>query len=901
MTDDRRPSPQPSVPSGPTTALSSRVGFRSPTPSSQRGLPYAIGTALAGVGHAVLVAVDPEKTTPAVEPAPTEEHQSSTPQLTYSPAGELVSKHPFVGETHPDEITQRLIGLWQRVFAGPPGTNYYYDLDGKLLMSNKANKQVEKLRKEMAEVVKNIEEEKDTRKKAQLKARLEQIKEDLVEATQIMHNTNRETISNALEISNLPIFPKDPDQVGYPFVAVSPSDPIDIENSLLDGVHERLNEKVKTEGTPSYFDGQELTLYEGIERIAAAYEIPRAIAFGIGAQESTYHRELVSKANAKGIYQLTEGGYEKGLIYANRHPEFSSTFREGALPPFETGWKNRLVSTEIFCAHYRALRDELKDPVDKLEEELRKTDPEYLSETLLPLACINAYNAGAQRIIDCINRFLGLSETERKQKLGRPPYGSDAWLNILSISYGAKKGNKSTGVGSHVFAYPYKALAMGSLIMDEENALSVPRRFREKGERDTGIAGEDEAEESGETREWGEAIANHEGKLKLGTALVAGLGVAATANNLRRNPPSFSTPEQTHEWTRREVVQATLAALGVGAPVLAYATKAYPGREKDPDELHQSTYPEVVLAAQQELDVLYVNLPNQKIRALERWTADEDSEFIRYKMPAQRALLEEELKELLGEDLMEEFDKPKHYESPEAIIDARRKRFAEGSRRQAAYIEKLKEEGKLIPLKENDRDAPYFCEQVGRNAGIENNPDALWIRPEFLPILGSLVELVNYQIDKFNDNPTLFGAPRGSQLMPPISAFKISGALRSSSQSLARLEGGQAESTTEGPSAHWSANALDISSYTTPGGHMVRLAQPLRDREGNILVKAGWKLPNHAPKGDESHIREILFLMVGRALFAMKSTLRKKENIELLPYYERIQKNWHIVAKKLEG
>jgi hypothetical protein len=502
-----------------------------------------------------------------------------------------------------------------------------------------------------------------------------------------------------------------------------------------------------------------------------------------------------------------------------------------------------------------------------------------------------------------MSRFKKLNDEEIKKRVGEGPYGVDVWLALIAYSFGAKVGGSSTRVGPDVFLYAHKVLAMGALIMQDENYLKIHSRSKSSSTSVPEPEGEEpnQFDEMVAEKQNGDAL----GALRRAGALLTGamaflLGGSVVAANV----PRFLRSTRPRGMSRRRFVQVVGAFTGLTVPAIStaeFAAEQLISAAKDwseapveagPSEpiLNQEKFPEPVLnEAKKELDQLYVKLEELRVEGKTGWTPDEQDYLTKYKMPYQRELLKDKFEDMLGAKFLKEFE-----DSVGQKPTKRKHLYVKGARIQEKYLEAEKKAGRLVPLAENDPNAAYFAEQVGALSGTKNNPKALFARAESIPLLGSMVELVNHQVDLFNQNPGLYGIDDPSfPVLPHITAVKICGALRSMEQTAEMIDKGQAARTTPGTSAHWTG-ALDIASLATPGAHVVRLKEALLDKKGGSeLVPAGGKLPT-TRIGTRS--REIYFQMIGRAMFALKGPLKKQMGISLLPLYEPKQKNWHVVT-----
>ncbi len=799
----------------------------------------AATTAVAGVLH--LVTEVPPSTDETKKPKKNVEH----PDWEYTAVGKVVSETCFQSEQSTGTIQNNFVDTFETIFSSPEGTFFYFDTTGNILLTIQ---QPEALRL--------------------LKASTTHKQEYRVQM-QTWHNANRKKASRDA------VTPSDYETIGYPFVA-SPQLPgvenASINTSLIQIVRERLLEKTKSVGSgPSYFHSEERSIYDGIVEIAKAYDIPRAIILGIAANESGYDKIAQSPAGARGIFQFTSAGFDDAKQYIEAHKELGASIRTGEIGTYAESWKNRFVSAELFCAYYRVIQVRLKKTMTDLEQRLMQLDPSFPSGTFSDIAAINAYNAGPGRIQKCIERFIHLSDDEIRAHIGEPPYGVDAWLAVTGTSFALTiQGEGSTRVGPDVFMYPQKVLAMGALIMEETNYLSLQDRERNEPDDKVVVFPSRRGLWSGLS------------KLTGATALVGGL---ATLAHGRKNPPIDRAT------TRRDFLRTTAASVGILSPFARLMRDHFPTKENPPIELpsaHHELYEDVLQSATQSLDSLHETLRQNADNGQFGWTADEQDNIREFLAPNNRELLATPIATMLGEDLLKQFEDSEDKPFPKRIP-----LYDRASAHQAVYIEREKKAGHLVALQENDPTKPYFCEQVGTLSGTRNDPDALFTRPEFEPLLGTLVELVNMQIDVFNKDPGLYGISDSDfPSLPHISAVKISGALRDVESTKHMFEIGQGGRTTPGVSAHWVGSTIDIGSFATAGSHMVRLDGDLLDKKnGVVMVKRGEKLPS---QGFGTRTREIFSKMIGRALFAMRESLNEKHGIEIQPLWEATQLNWHI-------
>jgi len=686
------------------------------------------------------------------------------------------------------------------------------------------------------------------------------------ETKQAWHDNNRRRLAG--EDAIIP----EPERTGYPFVQVpalpegKESDP-NAPKSLIELVSINLQQKTQD---PRYFNGEEVTIYEGINRIVstyneAGYDIPFELPFGLGAGESTFDITAMSTyektKHAYGIFQFIPGTFETIRKINEEHPERWSSFRKGPIGEFtESEWQNPLVQTELFCAYYVYIQEIMRKPLDDLTERIRKIDPGFPCP-LDEIAAITSYNAGENATIYAINQFIALSDEEIICKAGDPPYGKDLWLAIIKNVFGDKvPGTDDIYIGMHVFTYAAKTYAMGSLLMAKNNEST-----EDKEDEDT-----TEVRHTNKTRS------------RVLGVLATGAGLATAAATIQRK-----------EISRRTVIQGLLAAFAAStllhAPLARAARELFQNikeKEQQPPTIPEYiNYEDAVAEAKTSLSQTYEALKNrEKVHDKLSTTPEESAKRRYYTMPRQLDALKGEFTRWFGDNFLERFRASKKLPTTE-----RKPLYEEGGRLQEQHLKEEIEAGNVIKMEPNDPSQPYFCEQVGENGGTDNNPAALYMRKEFLPLMGSLIELVNYQIDMFNTNPAEFGYP-GFPKIPHISAIKISGAHRPMMQLYERLTSSKSGSTTKDTSSHIITHALDIGAFSTPGSHMVRFVESMKDESGKTRVEAGEKLPS---EGFGKQTRNILSRMIGRSLLALQEPM-KKQGITVMPLWEGSQLNWHV-------
>jgi hypothetical protein len=143
--------------------------------------------------------------------------------------------------------------------------------------------------------------------------------------------------------------------------------------------------------------------------------------------------------------------------------------------------------------------------------------------------------------------------------------------------------------------------------------------------------------------------------------------------------------------------------------------------------------------------------------------------------------------------------------------------------------------------------------------------------------MGTLVALINDQIDAFNADPKSFGMLEAEfPKIPHITSIKASGAHRDVS---ARYG-----ASTPSFSDHWTDTALDILSVGGSEGASVFRFKEALVYKGETLVPAGGKVP---AQGHPARTREILIFMAKRALFVLEDSLKGKPgHPEIMPCFE---------------
>lgn len=908
--------PPPESPeSGMPTALKASSASPAEQPLTKGEIQIIAGTAALAAAHVILPKPAQHEEEKSLDDdakdQAEEEAEPVSPTLKYGPVGEIVSKTRYAGETHTGEVLDRYVDLYRGVFSHGRGIVTYFDAQGNSLAE-------EVLPDNWYVDVLGTPKEKGQKPPV--------VRPKMTEAQQQeWHNRHRIKARTTEKV-----LPTDHDDLGYPFIATATvygmdkRDDIDSPFELLD---ERLNDEVK-DPSKRYFEGRGMSLRQAIIEIATAYDVPRAVAFGIGANESAFDREAVSTRKkkgkgkgkdkveiiAKGMFQFKPEGYEDAKNYAAQHPELSASIRKGALLGFEQRfhggtreWKNRFVSIEMFCAYYRYIQEMLSPHFDQLEERLRKLDPTLLVGTFDTIGTINAYNAGPSRIKECIERFIKLSDEELKKKIGEPPYGVDVWMAVLAHSFGAKfkdtQGKeRKTGVGPHVLMYAPKSLALGSLIMDEENHLSGLERNREEWEMPVNEENLPEKETIEKAKE--------DSRRSLLRAFSALTRAGAVGGGVTLGAQAVQEGREGQGLSRRTLLRGA-AALAAGTVVLgksiassekeASGTKdgeipAPPG-ETPRRYVHEKYDENILRQAKATLDATYEVLKKRRKGKQEHkgnydWTSNERDRIRKYTILKQTKALRPEYEAAFGKDWVQRFLATKPL-----ATQKRRSLYEEGEQLQQAYIQQAIAAGEFVPMEEDNEANSYFCEQVGKMSGTKNDVESLYMHKEFVPLIGSIIELVNHQIDLFNQNQAAYGVLDPEfPIIPHVNAVKISGALRSVMQTYRMLMDPElAGRTSKDLGPHWIGQAIDLGSFTTQGSHMVAFAEPLfyprqTQPTGTPRIPANSKLPS---QGFGGRTREILSKMFGRALLALEEPLKEK-GIILMPLWEGKQLNWHV-------
>lgn len=817
---------------------------------------------------------------------------SAHPDWKHNPVGEIVSDTTFRSERSTGGIQDDFVDLFKDVFEAPVGTFFYFDASGKVLLTEMETEPLRRSRESIDSL--QAEAEKPKADVGKIQRQIDELVSERKRLIQPWHNANRARAGGPA------VTPDNYADWGYPFVSTPTIKSTRLESgaeSLIQVVTERLRQPISSGSTkPEYFNGETRTLYDAITEIAKAYDIPRAIILGIGANESGYNRFAKSEADARGIFQIKEHAFSDAKAYIEKHPELGSALRSGSVTGTFDGsaLDNRLVSAELCCAYYAQTKEWLKKDVRALEDRLSQVDPSFPAGSLLTIATINGYNAGAGNIKLCIKRFVSLSDEEIRARLGEPPYGADAWLGVIALSYGVANAKGEIAIGPDVFMYPQKILAMGSLIMAEENALFSADRVRVQSMLPS-LPDLPSLPELPSRRSFWDSFAKATGI----AAAVAGFTSLADTTRDRRSRPEGGA------MTRRDALKLGAASVGLASP-FARKGREWLGSEEPEEEVIEPYADSVEGDAARALDALDAELRIRAADGESGWTPDEKTEKSQFKAPQNRALLLPKFEDMLGKDMIKRLDRA-------GSTADKMKLYVEADALQRKYVAREVAAGNIVPVNADDPANPFFCEQVGVAGGIGNNPEALYVRREFLTVTRTLLILVNRQIDAFNENPTTYGIRDANfPILPHISALKISSMLRPTSVTGDLMTSGKGGATTKsGMTPHWLGSAIDIASYATKPwknkktglmegvmGHMARLEGDLLSaKNGTVLVPAGGLLDNG---GSGERTREILSKMVGRALFAMREPLERREGIIIQPLWEAGQLNWHIALDVIE-
>lgn len=775
----------------------------------------------------------------------------------YSSITEVLSRLTFSGAMDTGANLSSQVSLYQNIYTGPQNQVYYHDGLGTVLHTAKLPADWDSL---------SSEERND------------------------WHNNNRrEIVGSAL------VLPDSYESTGYPLISTSRLPKIDIsdDSSIRETTYGRSQEIISYDKRKlSYFEGESMTVLEAIERICDAYDVSFEIAIGIAGNESAFDREAKSEVGALGLFQFMPGAMEDAKDYMNRHPELGAKVRRGDFPLTATYKKNRFVQMELFCAYFLHLQDLLSAQsndthasLQSLEERLQSLDPGFSYKGLEEISAINAFHSGAARIRACIKHFIDLSDEEIIARLGPSPYGVDVWPAILANAMG-----RENGVKRQVFEYVPRVLAMSSVVRGASDFY-----LEEYGREKTPIKPEKPTSKIRSSIASAAAfIAGASGA----TMLLSKLADYDELKEAQKGKGSGQGP------TRRKVIGGLLGGgVLLASPVLDDAfsaiTRPDPETPEEPKDdepttepvtpIHEIVIPEdyeqVYTDAQAGLDSLYDTLARKK-RIIRM--PSETNDVRRSEQGPRFRQLSSVWKKMLGEKGYRRVEKNHRRVSPRYL--------AEASALQRTYLDEEISKGHLVPMAANDPAKPYFCEQVGKTSGTSNNPDMMYMHAAFEPITELLVELVNVQIERFNSDTSAFGV-KSFPTIPPVDAFKISGALRTLEYAKKLRETNP--TATASLSDHSSGQAIDIGSYATPKGHMVRFREPMLDKDGVTQIPAGGMLGNRdAEFGRKT--REYLSIFVGRALIAMQEPLKEHHDIGLEVRWEFGQRNWHIMIHKLD-
>ncbi len=612
-----------------------------------------------------------------------------------------------------------------------------------------------------------------------------------------------------------------------------------------------------------YFGNEKLSIEDAMWKICEAYEVPVEIAMGFAANRSLFDKADVDRNEAgdmggRGLFKLTTGAYTEALTYMQRHSEYSQKVRKGRLGDFEKEWQNRFVQIEVFCAYYRRLYDGLtgeRGALKTLKDRLNTIDPSYSSDSVEEQAVITAYLSGPTRVKEVIQAFAKLPDEKIKEVLGEAPYGSDVWPEILRDSFGRN------GINQESLDFTGKVYAMSAMV-SEEGAAYV-------GEA-TGTGG----------RSWLKALS-----LLTGAAAMGAGGTLTAQTALKQ--------QRAEALTRRDLLIRALGAAALVTPPgkLIAASIELPdwdfgGEEPVPPPpppegpQEKPSFPEVAEQAKKTLDTLYADLKSQK-RILR--TPNEQSEAKRYSQPSQDTLVRGSFNKVIGKELTDEI-----YKTRKDKQSGRNHLYDKAAPKVEAYRDARLKDGTFVQL-QNDN-ANCFCEGVGTTSGTGNNPDWMCMHKDLVPLIETMIELVNYQIDLFNANPSAYGKAKNRKLSH-VSALRLSGALRGPKQTKKMLNDPTlASQTTKSLTAHWGGGTVDIGSYVNGNAHIARISEDMLDENGTVDLKAGEKLSNGKFKAEAA----LISVFMGRALFAMKAPLEAIEHIKMMPLWERKPKNWHV-------
>jgi hypothetical protein len=774
----------------------------------------------------------------------------------YSSITDVLSRLTFSGEMDTGANLSSQVSLYQEIYSGPQNQVYYHDGLGNILHTTKLPANWDSL---------SSSERND------------------------WHNNNRQEI-----LGSALVLPDSYEGTGYPLISTSRLPGIDTsdDSSIRETTYGRSQEMISYDKRNlSYFEGESMTVLEAIERVCDAYDVSFEVAIGIAGNESSFDRDAKSNVGALGLFQFMPGAMKDAKDYMDRHPELGAKIRKGNFPLNNTYKKNRFVQMELFCAYFLHLQDLLSAKsndthatLQDLEERLLSLDPGFSYKGLQEISAINAFHSGATRIRKCIKHFIDLSDEEIIARIGPSPYGVDVWPAILANAMG-----KEGGVKRQVFEYVPRVLAMSSVVRGESEFY-----LEEYGREKTPIEPKKpKSKAKGSIASLSAVIASVSGIIRL-------LSKLTDYEDLQKAQPKKGKGQGP---TRRKVLAGLFGGgLLLASPMLDDAVSAVtrPTSEtpEEPEDepiaepvapSHEITIPadyeQVYTDAQAGLESLYDTLSQKK--RISRMPSETND--VRRSLQGPRFLqLSSVWKKMLGEKGYQKVRKNHRVVSPGY--------FSEASALQQDYLDDEITKGNLVPMAENDPSKPYFCEQVGKTGGTSNNPDMMYMHAAFEPITELLVELVNAQIERFNSDTSAFGV-KSFPTIPPVDAFKISGALRTLeyAKKLRRTN----STATESLSDHSSGQAIDIASYATPKGHMARFREPMLDKDGVTQIPAGGMLGDRdAEFGKKT--REYLSTFVGRALIAMQEPLKEHHDIGLEVRWERDQRNWHIMIHKLD-
>jgi|GEM_PF-4070064 len=779
---------------------------------------------------------------------------------TYDSIGEVLPYLDFVPVSHTGEHLSELVKMYANIYSGEADMVYYHDGQGRVLGELPLPHNWHTLEKGE------------------------------------WHDEQRRGLG-----SPVLVLPGNSDRVGYPLVSVARAPEtylVEAGMSLVDLAVSRSNERTSYETVNlAYFDGQEIALVDAIEEICNVYDVPVELAMGLAGNESLFDKDadngLSGKNRALGIFQFTKAGFKDAV----ENLKSNVPFRRGTItysPDMsEAYWKNRFIQIELFCSYINLIKERLNRSVsgeqsglNELEARLRVFDPSFKKEYLDDIAALNCFHTGTARIRRCISHFLSLSDIEIQQRLGRGPFGIDVWPAIMSNAVG-----QVDKVGRQSYEYTFRALGMAHAISESDGL------YFDEYNRDVAInILSDEVVETGsQALAWTGAIG----------AILTSMGVVfhAGVNQVKVEMKADATKKQTGtrpdmtlsrrsfwKWTGAAAATAMLSGADDAAEFVADTMEGVFDGNQDsersafiqPDIEIPAEYASVYTSAQEKIRERYKVLDEADMilmGASERNLVNSNStnQFARFKMmqPTWLAMLgAEDYGTLLN----------KKGKMPASMRD----RF---NAAQDTYIREGLAGGTLLRFPQEAEGWPIFAEQVGMESGTSNNGDMMIMNAEYFPILQMVVGLVNQQIELFNTDPSKYGIASFPQI-PPISSIKVSGALRTLEHQGALNS--RNSSSTRSVSDHLSGNAIDIGSMATSGGHMVTFAADMKDENGNIMIRAGEKLPND---GFGVRTREFLSIFIGRAFIALREPLAKKGSKLTVRYEKRQGKNWHITLQ----